>query len=91
MSGADDFKLYQNEPNPFSEKTTIGFQLTGETMATLTVYDQTGRVVFSRQGEYEKGYHAIVLGRGVLNATGVMYYTLKTATESETKKMIRAR
>jgi hypothetical protein len=91
MSGADDFKLYQNEPNPFSEKTTIGFQLPGETMATLTVYDQTGRVVLSRQGEYEKGYHAIVLGRGVLNATGVMYYTLKTATESETKKMIRAR
>jgi hypothetical protein len=83
------FELYQNQPNPFVNKTAIGFHLPEATTATLTVYDETGRVVFTQKGDYAKGYNALSLDRALLSTRGVMYYTLETATASATKKMIQ--
>jgi HYR domain len=85
------FELYQNQPNPFVNKTAIGFHLPEATTATLTVYDETGRVVFTQKGDFAKGYNAISLDRALLNTTGVLYYTLETATDSATKKMIQVK
>ena len=48
-----------------------------------------GRVLFTQQGDYAKGYNAMVLDRSLLKTAGVMYYTLETATASATKKMIQ--
>ena len=62
-----------------------------EIAATLTVYDETGRVVFTQKGDFAKGYNSISLDRALLNTTGVLYYTLETATDAATKKMIQAR
>jgi hypothetical protein len=85
------FELYQNQPNPFVNKTAIGFHLPEATTATLTVYDETGRVVFTQKGDYAKGYNVLSLDRALLSTIGVMYYTLETATASATKKMIQAK
>jgi hypothetical protein len=85
------FALYQNEPNPFEDKTLIGFQLPMASAATLTVYDAAGRVLFTQQGDYAKGYNAMVLDRSLLKTSGVLYYTLATAGHTATKKMIQAR
>jgi hypothetical protein len=84
-----DFELYQNEPNPFEDKTVIGFRLPAAASATLTVYDAAGRVVFTQQGDYAKGYNVMVLDRSLLKTSGVLYYTLATATASATKKMVQ--
>jgi hypothetical protein len=83
------FELYQNEPNPFEDKTVIGFRLPMAASATLTVYDESGRVVFTQQGDYSKGYNAMVLDRSLLKTSGVLYYTLATATASATRKMVQ--
>ena len=85
------FELYQNQPNPFVNKTFVGFNLPEAATATLTVYDETGRAVFTQKGDFAKGYNAISLDRALLNTTGVLYYTLETATDSATKKMIQAK
>jgi hypothetical protein len=85
------FELYQNEPNPFVNKTFVGFHLPQAAAATLTVYDETGRVVFTQKGDFAKGYNSISLDRALLNTTGVLYYTLETATDAATKKMIQAK
>ena len=85
------FELYQNQPNPFVNKTFVGFHLPEAAAATLTVYDETGRVVFTQKGDFAKGYNAISLDRALLNTTGVLYYTLETATDAATKKMIQAK
>jgi hypothetical protein len=90
-TGVFAFALYQNEPNPFEDQTTIGFTLPAASSATLTVYDEIGRVVFTQKGEYGKGYNAISLDRVLLNTTGVLYYTLETATNVATKKMIQVK
>jgi hypothetical protein len=90
-TGLFAFALYQNEPNPFEDQTTIGFTLPAASAATLTVYDEIGRVVFTQQGDYGKGYNAIAIDRMMLNTTGVLYYKLETATDVATKKMIQIR
>ena len=85
------FELYQNQPNPFVNKTFIGFHLPEAATATLTVYDETGRVLFTQQGDYAKGYNAVMLDRALLTTTGVLYYTLTAGDDTATRKMIQAR
>ena len=82
------FELYQNEPNPFQGITTIGFNLPESGKATLKVYDAAGRVLKSIEREFAKGYNTVQMTKEDLNASGVLYYELSTATESATKKMI---
>ncbi|NNF33030.1 MAG: T9SS type A sorting domain-containing protein, partial [Saprospiraceae bacterium] len=82
------FSLDQNEPNPFDEVTVIGFRLPESGNATLTVYDVSGRVITNVRGNYAQGYNEIKLKKEDLNATGVLYYTLKSGDYNATKKMI---
>jgi hypothetical protein len=85
------FELYQNQPNPFVNKTAIGFHLPEAATATLTVYDETGRTLFTQKGDFAKGYNQIAIDRALLNTTGMMYYKLETTTDSATKKMIQTK
>jgi hypothetical protein len=85
------FELYQNQPNPFVNKTNIGFFLPEAAEATLSVYDGSGRMVYQQQGKFAKGENNISLERALLNTTGVLYYKLETATDSATKKMIQTK
>jgi hypothetical protein len=85
------FELYQNQPNPFVNKTIIGFHLPEAAEARLTVYDESGRMLFTQKGQFSKGYNAISVDRALLNTTGLMYYQLETATDAATKKMIQTK
>ncbi|MFN8303104.1 MAG: hypothetical protein U0U46_11465 [Saprospiraceae bacterium] len=65
------FELYQNQPNPWVGRTMVGFHLPVAATATLTVYDETGRVLFTQKGDFAKGRlagsrHAEHDGRAVL-------------------------
>ena len=72
-------------------KTFIGFHLPEAANATLRIFDETGRMVFTQNGEFAKGYNTISVDRALLNTTGLLYYTLETATDSATKKMIQSK
>ena len=85
------FELYQNQPNPFVGKTFIGFHLPAAATATLTVYDESGRVIFTQKGDFAKGYNSIAVERAMLNTSGLLYYKLETATDMATKKMIQTK
>ena len=85
------FELYQNQPNPFVNKTVIGFHLPEAAEATLSVYDESGRMLFTQKGQFTKGYNSISVDRALLNTTGLMYYKLETATDAATKKMIQTK
>ncbi|MDO8969823.1 MAG: T9SS type A sorting domain-containing protein, partial [Saprospiraceae bacterium] len=85
------FELYQNQPNPFVHKTSIGFYLPEATEATLSVLDESGRLVYQQRGKFAKGEHTVSLERALLNTTGVLFYKLETATDSATRKMIQSR
>jgi hypothetical protein len=93
------FELYQNQPNPFVNKTFIGFHLPAEASAhagdlipvTLSIFDEAGRIVYNQKGAFAKGYNTIAIDKALLNTVGMMYYKLETATDSATKKMIQTK
>ncbi len=82
------FELYQNQPNPFRGRTDIGCHLPEDTDATLSVFDENGRVIHIQSGHYERGYHTFHIDESSLDAAGVLYYKLETATDSAVRKMV---
>jgi len=86
-SVANGFRLLQNTPNPFRDETVIGFVLPEASLATLTIYDVSGRALKVVTGDYETGYNTISLNKSDL-MEGVLYYKLQTSDYTATKKMI---
>ena len=87
-STVDQFELFQNKPNPFNGETQVGFNLPEAGQATLTIYDVSGRILRQLTGEYIKGYNEVRISRADLDATGVLYYRLDSASNSATRKMV---
>ncbi len=83
-----EFVLYQNQPNPVENKTTIGFNLPKEAQANLTILTVDGKVVKVITGQYKAGYNTIAVDKSDLKTSGVFYYRLETANHRATKKMI---
>ena len=81
-------ELFQNQPNPFDEQTTIRFNLPSPQKATLSIFDVSGKVLKQLHGDYSKGEHAIIIEKAALPSFGLMYYTLETETEKIVRKMI---
>ena len=55
------------------------------------IRDESGRVLLTQKGDFAKGYNQFSLDRQLLNTTGLLYYTVETATDKGTKLMIQAR
>ncbi len=81
-------ELFQNRPNPFSDETIIPFQIEKDGTVNMTVFDLTGRIVFSKTGNYSSGYNEILVGKSELGITGVMYYQIEVNGWTQTRKMV---
>jgi len=82
------YELYQNEPNPFTESTVIGFDLPQASDYTVTVYDVTGKVAKVYNGSGEAGYNSVSVSKKEISTSGVLYYRLESGDYTATKKMI---
>ncbi|MBP6793914.1 MAG: hypothetical protein KA143_02615 [Saprospiraceae bacterium] len=80
--------LYQNYPNPFDHRTTIGINLAHSGKGTLKIIDVTGRVIKSYTREWAKGYQEIVLNKSELGGKGLMYYQFESDYFTANKRMI---
>ncbi len=91
----EDFKLYQNHPNPFNPSTKIKYSIPdnvilsgANNLVRLKVYDILGNEIttlvdeYKPAGEYEVEFNATTL------PSGVYFYQLKVGEYVETKKMI---
>jgi len=82
------YKLYQNYPNPFNPITTIKFSIAQPEMVTLRVYDMLGKEIENlysgnlKAGTYTAEFNTVNL------ASGIYFYTLKTNTFFEKRKMV---
>lgn len=87
-----DFSLQQNYPNPFNPSTRITFSLMKSEYTTLKIFDIQGREVATLvNDEMPAGIHAIEFSAGDFNSSltsGIYFYTLRTETFSDTKKML---
>lgn len=78
--------LYQNWPNPLTDRTTIGFLLPDACTAEWQITDINGRVVLVLKRDYPAGDNSEVFDMN--GYQGVYYYTLKTPFGTKTRKMI---
>lgn len=85
---AEGFELYQNTPNPFDEETTISFYLPKSETVTLKIYDVSGRVLKFDKLDGVKGLNSKNITKADFDATGVLYYQVKTNEKTITQKMI---
>ncbi|MDD5361504.1 MAG: T9SS type A sorting domain-containing protein [Ignavibacteria bacterium] len=71
LQQSEDYKLYQNFPNPFNPVTKISYKISREGTVTLKVYNLVGQVVGTlvnekqNAGTYEVDFDASELTSGV--------------------------
>jgi|GEM_PF-312615 len=89
QNGLNGNTLNQNEPNPFYDKTTVGFSITDEQLVSFEIYDVSGKVVkkFEEQS-YLKGYNEIEIDRSDLSGGGVYYISMRSGDFFATKKIV---
>ncbi|MCE1165692.1 MAG: putative Ig domain-containing protein [Bacteroidetes bacterium] len=86
--GLNDYKLFQNYPNPFNPSTTIKFSLPKSEFVSLIIYDVLGKEVenvFSgllKAGSYNAEFNAANI------PSGIYFYSLKSNSFSDRKKMV---
>jgi photosystem II stability/assembly factor-like uncharacterized protein len=84
----EDYKLFQNFPNPFNPTTNIRYQIPNNSHVILKVYDILGKEIATlvndklKPGEYETTFD------GTAFPSGVYFYKLQSGDFSETKKML---
>jgi hypothetical protein len=83
------YSLEQNFPNPFNPTTTIRFNVSKSSNATLKVYDITGKLVATlfENEAVTPGKKEIVFNSTNLSS-GIYFYTLSAGDFKDTKKMI---
>ena len=88
-----DYRLGQNYPNPFNPSTTVDFDMAGNSLVSIVIYDLLGKKVKTLvSAQYEPGsYHATWDGTsdsGFAVAAGVYIYRMKSEGFQYVRKMI---
>jgi len=83
-----DFHLYENYPNPFNPSTSIRFSLPVASQVSLKIYNISGQVMTTlvdqqlSQGNHKFQWQAINM------PSGIYFYTLKSGSFMQTKRML---
>jgi agmatine/peptidylarginine deiminase len=83
-----EFSLSQNYPNPFNPVTVIRYQVPENDRVSIKVYDVLGNETAVLTDEIKSAGSYEVSFNGEAFAAGVYYYTLRSGSYSETKKMV---
>ena len=91
-------RLLQNYPNPFNPETWIPYQLSADSLVSVSIYDTTGQWVrtlslgFQSAGFYNSRDRAAYWdGRNALGervASGIYFYQLTTPTFQQTRRLV---
>ena len=88
-AGAQTFTLAQNYPNPFNPSTVIEFVVPQSGFATMKIYNVLGQEVATLfQGNAEAGRINTARFNASNLPSGLYFYTLKSAGQTETKRML---
>jgi hypothetical protein len=82
------FELLQNEPNPFSGSTQIGYILPANGEVTLKLFDLAGRQLLIQTVNGLKGLNKIAIDEEQIKAKGLVYYQIQFQGYTATKKML---
>jgi hypothetical protein len=85
------FQLFQNRPNPFSQNTTISFNLAQPEEVELAIYNSLGQTVVKHRKKYAAGHQQIQWRELVPNQqlkAGTYFYQLSAGSFQDSKRMI---
>ena len=84
----EEFVILQNYPNPFNHSTTIEFSVPQDNFATLSVFDNSGRLVEELYSQYTTaGIHRAEFN-GTDFSSGIYLCRLTTGSHIQTKKIL---
>jgi len=86
-------KLGQNYPNPFSDQTTIYYEIGGETRVNISIYNLAGQLLSTLvERQHSPGSYSCIWdgtnASGMKLRGGVYLYRISTADYQETRRMI---
>jgi hypothetical protein len=83
-----EFNVLQNNPNPFSEKTTIEFVVPYDSDYKLVVSNAIGKKVFEQDIKAKKGINHFELDHSKFAESGIYIYSIKNEEFNNTQSMI---
>ncbi len=90
-----DFRVHQNQPNPFVTETTVKIEILNEkeaqTRTKYTVFDETGHLVFENTQLFKSGIHLLRLNVNEmgLSKAGIYFLKVETPTGQQTIKLLK--
>ncbi len=88
-ASSKDFVLMQNEPNPWTDHTSIEVTVEMEEEVILIVQDASGKEVFRGSYKLKAGPNKIVLSKNEVKASGVYNYSVISNERILAKQMIK--
>jgi hypothetical protein len=85
---ANEYKLYNNYPNPFNPSTTIQYNLAKNSRVLIQVYDVLGRLVTTLVDEEESAGMHLVRFDASKFASGVYFCRMKAGNYVSTQRMM---
>ena len=85
----EQMTVYQNHPNPFNEKTWLGFELPEADNLIIRIMDQHGRTIKIYRNAFAAGYHEVEVNGDGLPQAGILYYQVESSNRTTINKMIR--
>jgi parallel beta-helix repeat protein len=84
----NNFKLYQNFPNPFNPSTTIQYAIDSRQFVTLKIFDILGNEIAELVNEYKNtGSYEVEFSSHQISS-GIYFYQINAGDFSQTRKMI---
>ncbi len=80
--------LFSNRPNPFTDQTTLRFNLLSDEDLTIQIVDVAGKALYRQSMFLKAGYQEVVIRRDQLNAEGVLFCQLITTKGTVTQKLL---
>ncbi|OGU67735.1 MAG: hypothetical protein A2499_00815 [Stygiobacter sp. RIFOXYC12_FULL_38_8] len=90
----EDYKLFDNYPNPFNPETTINYQISSSCNVNITIFDLLGCKIATlidevkAPGNYKVKFNVDNLEKSIVVPSGIYFYTLKAGNYFQVKKML---
>ena len=84
----NEFKLFQNSPNPFNPETKINFSIPKQGLVILKIYDLLGREIATLVNEVKSPGNYSVDFNATEFASGTYFYRLESNGLVDTKRMM---
>ncbi len=81
-------QLYQNQPNPFREQTIIPYSIPNASNVRLAIHTLDGQLIYTKEKYTSAGQHYFMVNHADLTKSGIFIYSIQTASEKRSQKMI---